>query len=131
VTELHCTYDPDTRSGDEGAQRKVKGTIHWVSAAEAKVVEVRLYDRLFNVAEPDAAGDGRDFKEFINPDSLSVMNQCRVEPGLVNIQPGEFVQFERTGYFVADRTDSSPGQPVFNRIVTLRDSWAKIEKASQ
>jgi len=128
VTELHCTYDPDTRSGDEGAQRKVKGTVHWVSAAEAKAVEVRLYDRLFNVAGPDAAGDGRAFKEFLNPDSLSVVRECRVEPSLVKIQPGEFVQFERTGYFVADRIDSVPGQPVFNRIVTLRDSWAKIEK---
>jgi glutaminyl-tRNA synthetase len=131
VTELHCTYDPDTRSGDEGAQRKVKGTIHWVSAAEAKAVKVRLYDRLFNVAEPDAAGDGRAFKEFLNPDSLAVIKDCRVEPSVANIKPGEFVQFERTGYFVADRIDSTPGQPVFNRIVTLRDSWAKIEKSVQ
>ena len=129
VTELHCTYDPETRSGAEGAQRKVKGTVHWVSAADSRTVEVRLYDRLFNVAGPDTSGDGRDFKEYLNPDSLSVVRECRVEPSLGKIQPGEFVQFERTGYFVADRIDSSPDNPVFNRIVTLRDSWAKIEKA--
>jgi glutaminyl-tRNA synthetase len=131
VTELHCTYDPDTRSGAEGAQRKVKGTIHWVSASESIPVEVRLYDRLFSIAAPDSAGDDQDFKSFLNPDSLSVLTGGRVEPSVAAIEPGEFVQFERTGYFIADRIDSFPGKPVFNRIVTLRDSWAKIEKSAK
>jgi len=129
VVELHCTYDPATRSGSDAAQRKVKGTIHWVSATESRVVEVRLYDRLFNVATPDAAGDGQDFKAFLNPGSLTTVTDCRVEASLAGAEPGAFFQFERTGYFVADAADSTPGHPVFNRIVTLRDSWAKIEKA--
>ena len=129
VTELHCTYDPDTRSGSDSAQRKVKGTIHWVSAAESVVVEARLYDRLFNVPAPDVSGENGDFKDYLNPDSLSVATDCRVEPGLADLEPGSFVQFERNGYFIADRVDSQPGHPVFNRIVTLRDSWAKIEKS--
>jgi glutaminyl-tRNA synthetase len=129
VTELHCTYDPETRSGSESAQRKVKGTIHWVAAEQSRAVEVRLYDRLFTVAAPEAGPDGRDFKQFLNPDSLSVMTGCKVEAALAGTDPGAFFQFERLGYFVADRTESSPGRPVFNRLVTLRDSWAKIEKS--
>jgi glutaminyl-tRNA synthetase len=133
VIELHCTYDPDTRSGTGTSARKVKGTIHWVAAEASKTINVRLYDRLFTVARPegvaDAQGDTRDFQEFLNPESLSLITGCRVEPGLADIKPGSSVQFERLGYFVADIVDSVPGSPVFNRIVTLRDSWAKIEKA--
>jgi glutaminyl-tRNA synthetase len=133
VIELHCTYDPDTRSGSGTSARKVKGTIHWVAAEASKTVSVRLYDRLFTVARPegvsDAQGNARDFQEFLNPDSLLSLTGCRVEPGLMDMKPGASVQFERLGYFVADIVDSVPGLPVFNRIVTLRDSWAKIEKA--
>jgi glutaminyl-tRNA synthetase len=133
VIELHCTYDPDTRSGSGTSARKVKGTIHWVAVEASKTVNVRLYDRLFTVARPegvsDAQGNARDFQEFLNPDSLLSLTGCRVEPGLMDMKPGASVQFERLGYFVADIVDSVPGLPVFNRIVTLRDSWAKIEKA--
>jgi len=129
IVEVHCTVDPDTKSGRPGAGRKVKGTIHWVSAAESVTAEVRLFDRMFTVVNPDAGRDGRSFTEFLNPDSLSVANECRIEPGLATVVPGAQVQFERLGYFVADVKDSTPGQPVFNRVVTLRDSWAKIEKA--
>jgi glutaminyl-tRNA synthetase len=126
VTEVHCTYDPETRSGMSGAERKVKGTIHWVSAAHAVRAEVRLYDRLFGVARPD--GQEADFKTFLNPDSLRVEQEARLEPSLANAAPGEVLQFERLGYFVADRVDHRAGQPVFNRVVTLRDSWAKLEE---
>jgi glutaminyl-tRNA synthetase len=133
VIELRCTYDPDTRSGTGTSARKVKGTIHWVAAEASKTVSVRLYDRLFTVARPegvsDAQGNARDFQEFLNPDSLLSLTGCRVEPGLMDMKPGASVQFERLGYFVTDIVDSVPGLPVFNRIVTLRDSWAKIEKA--
>jgi glutaminyl-tRNA synthetase len=129
IAEVHCTIDPDTKSGRPGAGRKVKGTIHWVSAAESVTAEVRLFDRMFTVANPDAGRDGKSFTEFLNPDSLSIANECRIEPGLAAVEPGAQVQFERLGYFVADLQDSTPGQPVFNRVVTLRDSWAKIEKA--
>jgi glutaminyl-tRNA synthetase len=129
ITEVHCSYDPETRSGQEAAQRKVKGTIHWVSCAESKEAQVRLFDRLFTVANPGSNPDGRDFHEFLNSDSLTIAANCRLEPALGDSKPGEFFQFERLGYFVADQVDSKPGKPVFNRIVTLRDSWAKIEKA--
>jgi glutaminyl-tRNA synthetase len=129
VIEVHCTYDPDTKSGRPGADRKVKGTIHWVSAAESVAAEVRLFDRMFTVANPDAGRDGKPFTELLNSDSLSISKECRIEPGLAAMEPGTSVQFERLGYFVADLKDSKPGQPVFNRVVTLRDSWAKIEKA--
>jgi glutaminyl-tRNA synthetase len=127
VVELHCTYDPETRSGGPAAQRKVKGTIHWVSAAQSVQAEVRLYDRLFSVARPDQGAEDVDFETHLNPHSLEVINDARIEPGLID-KHGEAVQFERTGYFVTDTVDSSPDRPVFNRIVTLRDSWAKIEK---
>jgi glutaminyl-tRNA synthetase len=129
IVEIHCSYDPKTRSGQEAAQRKVKGTIHWVACAESRPVEVRLFDRLFTVADPGSHRDGRDFHEFLNPDSLTIAGNCRVEPALGDSRPGEFFQFERLGYFVADQVDSEPSKPVFNRIVTLRDSWAKIEQA--
>jgi glutaminyl-tRNA synthetase len=130
VIEIHCTYDVDTRSGSgPSADRKVKGTIHWVAAATAHAAEVRLYDRLFTVERPDADPSGRDFKDFLNPDSLTVRRDCRLEPALAGAHPGACYQFERLGYFVADLEDSRPGRPVFNRIVTLRDSWAKVGRA--
>ncbi|MFN2333830.1 MAG: glutamine--tRNA ligase/YqeY domain fusion protein [Wenzhouxiangellaceae bacterium] len=126
VIELHCSFDPESRSGQPGSERKVKGTIHWLSAEHAVPAEVRLYDRLFSVPHP--AGDKeRDFVEYINPDSLQVMDNARVEPGLENARPREHYQFERIGYFVAD-PDSSSQKPVFNRAVTLRDAWTKLEK---
>jgi glutaminyl-tRNA synthetase len=129
VTEVHCTYDPDTRSGLPGADRKVKGTIHWVSAAHAGTAQVRLYDRLFTVPRPDAHADGREYHEFLNPASLEVLTDCRIEQSLLTTAPGSTCQFERLGYFVADRDEHAPGHPVFNRVVTLRDSWAKLEEA--
>jgi glutaminyl-tRNA synthetase len=128
VIELLCTYDPDTRSGTSTVQRKVKGTIHWVSCEAALSVEVRLYDRLFTSPRPDLDGSGKEFTEFLNPESLVQLKNCRVEPGLADLS-GIPVQFERTGYFVTDAKESTAGRLVFNRIVTLRDSWAKIEKA--
>lgn len=129
VTEVHCSYDPDTKSGAPGADRKVKGTIHWVSATAAKHAEVRLFDRLFTVANPDKERDGKSYVDFLNPDSLKIIEAACLEPGLADLAPDTRVQFERLGYFVVDEVDSRPGRPVFNRIVTLRDSWAKIEKA--
>ncbi|MFW2404729.1 MAG: glutamine--tRNA ligase, partial [Gammaproteobacteria bacterium] len=128
VVELHCTYDPETRSGAPAAQRKVKGTIHWVSCNESVQVEARLFDRLFTVADP-ARHTGHDFHEYLNSESLLVAGECRVEPALAQAAAGDVLQFERQGYFVVDTVDSQPGKPVFNRICTLRDSWAKLEKA--
>ncbi|MDH3440320.1 MAG: glutamine--tRNA ligase, partial [Gammaproteobacteria bacterium] len=122
VVELRCTYDADTRSGSGSSDRKVKGTIHWVSAEHAIPAEVRLYDRLFTVPDP---GSDDDVHEHLNPDSLEVAD-ARLEPSLANEE--EAVQFERLGYFSPDTEDHTPDTPVFNRIVTLRDSWAKIEK---
>ena len=126
VVALHCSYDPDTRSGQPGADRKVKGTIHWLSAEHAIRAEVRLYDRLFSVPHP-AADKDTDFVEHLNPESLQVVSEARVEPGVESMTPGTHMQFERTGYFVVDR-DSTPAAPVLNRAATLRDTWAKIEK---
>jgi glutaminyl-tRNA synthetase len=132
VTELRCTIDPDSKSGGATASRKVKGTIHWVSAAHAVDAEVRLYDRLFTVPEPEGDPSGRDFKEFLNPDSLQILQGCKLEPSLKNAQPGQAFQFERLGYFCVDSADpdnpSNSGQPVFNRTVGLRDSWAKEQR---
>lgn len=128
VTEVRCTYSPDTKSGMEGANRKVKSTIHWVSAAHAKEVEVRLYDRLFVKENPDDAEEGKDFLSNMNPNSLQVLKNCKVELSLGAAAPGERFQFERTGYFCVDAKDSAEGVPVFNRIVTLKDTWAKIEQ---
>ena len=125
VVELLCTYDPETRSGGANSDRKVKGTIHWVSAEQAVEAEVRLYDRLFT--EP-APGQGDNFLDSLNPASLEVLQGCRLEPALAEMQ-AQRVQFERTGYFMTDPHDSNAERPVFNRIVSLRDSWAKIEKA--
>jgi glutaminyl-tRNA synthetase len=122
VNAVHCTYDPQTKSGTPGAdQRKVKGNIHWVSAKHACAGEVRLYDRLFTAPSP---GTERDFLEDLNPGSKKIVT-AQLEPALANAQPEERVQFERHGYFIADARDSKPGAPVFNRTVTLRDSWGK------
>ena len=125
VTELHCTYDPETRGGDAPDGRKVRVTMHWVSAAHAIPAEVRLYDRLFTVENP-LAEEG-DFQEYINPKSLETLTGCRLEPSLSGVKPGYRCQFERLGYFCVD-TDSTDDTLVFNRTVTLRDPWAKIKK---
>ena len=127
VTELRCSFDPESRSGLPGASRKVKGTIHWVSAKHAVQAEVRLYDRLFTEANP-LADKNRDFLDFLNPDSLKVITNAVVEPSIANGSGGDFFQFERTGYFTHDINSGSAGQPVLNRTVTLRDSWARIQK---
>ncbi len=127
VTELRCTYDPTTRGGDAPDGRKVKGTIHWVSAAHAISAEVRLYDHLFTVPVPGKTGDVLD---DLNPDSLTVLEACRLEPSLSQAAMGAPVQFERQGYFCPD-PDATPERPVFNRTVALRDTWAKIQKKSQ
>jgi glutaminyl-tRNA synthetase len=128
VVEVRATYDPATRGGDAPDGRKVKSTIHWVSAAHALDAEVRLYDTLFSVENPDDVPEGQDFTETLNADSLEVLPDCKLEPSLAAAAPGARVQFERLGYFCADSEDSRPGAPVFNRTVTLKDSWAKIEK---
>ncbi len=127
VVELRCTYDPKTRGGYSPDGRTVKGTIHWVAAARAGEAEVRLYDKLFTVPDPNDVPEGGDFRDFLNPVSLEVLSSCRIEPELAGAKPGSLYQFERQGYFCAD-PDSREGKPVFNRAVTLRDSWAKIEK---
>jgi glutaminyl-tRNA synthetase len=131
VIELHCTYDPLTRGGDAPDGRKVKATLHWVSAAHALKAEVRLYDHLFAKANPDDTGQGDDFKMHLNPHSLQTLKSCRVEPSLAGAGPGTRYQFERLGYFCIDPIDSSDDALVFNRTVTLRDTWAKIQKAKK
>lgn len=131
ITELHCTIDPGSKSGGPTASRKIKGTIHWVSAEHAHEAQVRLYDRLFTVEAPDGDKSGRDFTEFLNPNSLERLGNCKLEPSLAAAQPGARFQFERLGYFFADPEDSKPGCPVFNRTVTLKDTWAKIEQGGQ
>jgi glutaminyl-tRNA synthetase len=123
IVELRCSLDPASRPGMEGADRKVKGTIHWVSAAHAVPAEIRLYDRLFTVPDPDAEEGGRTYRDFINPDSRRTVTGY-VEPAAAVAEPEQSFQFERTGYFVADRRDHRPDAPVFNRSVTLRDTWA-------
>ena len=129
ITELHCTYDPETKSGSEKSSRKVKGTIHWVSIPHAINAEVRLYDRLFNHEDPGSAKN-ENFLSFLNPNSLEVLKECKLEPSLKDAAPGDRFQFERTGYFCTDSKDSKQGKLVFNRTVQLRDSWAKIEKSA-
>jgi glutaminyl-tRNA synthetase len=128
IVELRCTYDPATRGGDAPDGRRVKATLHWVSAAHALDVEVRLYDRLFTVEDPEGH-EGHDFTEYLNPASLEVLTGCQAEPGLAMAAPGYRCQFERLGYFCVD-PDSTPGHLVFNRTVSLRDTWAKIESRS-
>ncbi len=124
IQQIRCSYDPLTRSGLEGANRKVKATVHWVSAQHAIDVEVRLYDRLFAVPDPDVTEEGRDWLSNLNPDSLKVIT-AKAEPGLAGAKPGEKYQFQRTGYFCVD-PDSAPGKIVFNRTVTLKDDWARM-----
>ncbi len=125
IVEIHCTYDPATRGGDSPDGRKVKGTIHWVSAQHAIGAEVRLFDRLFKVPAPDDVEEGHTFLENLNPDSLKVLTDCKLEPALANVKPMDRMQFERLGYFCVDK-DSTPEHLVFNRTCTLKDSWAKI-----
>jgi len=127
VAELRCTYDPQTRGGDAPDGRKVKATLHWVSARHAIEAEVRLYDRLFTTENPDDAPEGQDFRANLNPDSLKIIPAAKLEPSLASARPGDRFQFERLGYFCAD-PDSSPDRLVFNRTVTLRDRWARIQK---
>ena len=129
VVEVHCTYDPATRGGDAPDGRKVKSTIHWVSAAHAVPAEVRLYDRLFSQENPEDVGEGQDFLSTLNPNSLEVLSNCLVEPSLAQAKPGERFQLERQGYFCVDKDSLEKGCPVLNRTVTLKDTWAKIEKA--
>jgi glutaminyl-tRNA synthetase len=127
VIEVHCTYDPATRGGNAPDGRKVKSTIHWVSAAHAVDAEVRLYETLFTVENPNETEEGQDFTANLNPNSLEILTGCKLEPCLRDALPGSSYQFERLGYFCAD-PDGSPERPVFNRTVALRDTWAKIEK---
>jgi glutaminyl-tRNA synthetase len=134
VTELRCTYDPSSLESEASraggsSERRVKATIHWVSAAHSQEAEVRLYDTLFAKAYPGDVAEGEDWKSNLNKDSVEVLRQCRIEPGLAAAVPGSRHQFERLGYFCVDTVDSLPGRPVFNRTVTLRDRWANIEKA--
>ena len=130
VIELRCTYDPATRGGDSPDGRKVKSTLHWVSAAHSLEAEVRMYDHLFTKADPNDAEEGLDFKSYINPDSLVTLRSCHVEPALAGAGPGSRYQFERQGYFCTDK-DFSKDKLIFNRTVTLRDTWAKIEKSKK
>jgi glutaminyl-tRNA synthetase len=131
VIELHCTYDPRTRGGDSPDGRKVKATLHWVSAVHSLKAEVRLYDHLFIKENPGEEKDAGDYKSYLNPDSLQRLTSCRVEPSLAGAVPGSRYQFERQGYFCVDSVDSSVDILVFNRTVSLRDSWAKIEKTQK
>lgn len=126
IEEVHCTYDPATKGGYAPDGRKVKATLHWVSAAHALPAEVRLYDRLFTVPEPGAVSG--NFLDDLNPRSLVTLTDCRVEPSLANVAPGSRYQFERLGYFCADARDCRPGRLVFNRTVSLKDEWEKLKQ---
>ena len=132
VVEVHCTYDPDSRGGTAPDGRRVRGTLHWVSETDSVAAEVRLYDHLFSQPNPDEDPDqdsaGEDVPAGLNPNSLEILRQCRVEPGLATAAPGSIYQFERQGYFVVDNADSKPGGLVFNRAVSLRDTWARIQQ---
>ncbi len=129
AVELHCTYDPESRGGWTKDERRVKGTLHWVSAAHSFPVEVRQYDYLFTAENPSDVEEGSDFKSSLNPDSLEILSACQAEPSLKGAEPGTRFQFLRQGYFCVDTADSAPDALVFNRTATLRDTWAKIEKA--
>ncbi|WP_417393344.1 glutamine--tRNA ligase/YqeY domain fusion protein [Gimesia sp.] len=131
VIELHCTYDPETRGGDAPDGRKVKATLHWVSEAHALDAEVRLYDHLFSTPDPEDVPEDVDYKSNLNPESLQVLSGCKLEPSLKEAEPGSRFQFERLGYFCVDTRESTPGKPVFNRTVTLRDTWARLEKQQE
>ena len=128
IKELICTYDPATKGGSAPDGRKVKATLHWVSAPHAFETQVRLYDHLFTHPDPEDTPEEEDFMYHLNPDSLKVLNKCKLEPGLADAEPESRFQFERIGYFCVDSKDSRPGKPVFNRTVTLRDDWARIQK---
>ncbi|MHB1407022.1 MAG: glutamine--tRNA ligase, partial [Desulfitobacteriaceae bacterium] len=128
ISELRCTYDPDTKSGGPASGRKVKGTLHWVSAVHAIEAEVRLYDHLFVKENPDEVKEGQDWKISLNPDSLVRLAACKMEPSLAKAEKGSRFQFLRNGYFCLDRVESTPEHLVFNRTVSLRDSWAKIKQ---
>jgi glutaminyl-tRNA synthetase len=130
ITALHCTYDPETRGGDAPDGRKVKATLHWVSARHAVEAQVRLYEKLFTVPDPGDGSDGKDYKDHLNSVSKEIISGCRLEPSLASARVGDLYQFERLGYFCADSVDSTPGNMVFNRTVTLRDEWAKIKKGN-
>lgn len=125
IVEIHAEYDPESKSGMAGANRKVKGTLHWVSADHCRKAEVRIYDRLFNIENPSS--DERDFRELLNPDSLKIIDNCYIEEYAATVEPGIYLQFQRIGYFMAD-TDSKPDHLIFNKTVGLKDTWAKIEK---
>ena len=131
IVELRCTYDPATRGGNAPDGRKVKATMHWVSTQHAVEAEVRLYDRLFKAENPLKAPEGGTWTDNLNPDSLQVLNPCYLEPSLASTEPGSSCQFERLGYFCADSKDHTAEKPVFNRTVTLRDSWARAQKQQQ
>jgi glutaminyl-tRNA synthetase len=130
VIELRCTYDPATRGGDSPDGRKVKATLHWVSAEHSLPAEVRLYESLFTKRNPMAVDEGKEFTDYLNTASVNMVGGCRVEPSLGLAEPGARFQFERLGYFCLDTVDSGPGNLVFNRTVTLRDTWAKIKKTA-
>jgi glutaminyl-tRNA synthetase len=127
VTEIHCTYDPATKGGNAPDGRKVKSTIHWLSAAHAIDAEVRLYENLFTRENPNETKEGEDFTANLNPNSIEILSHCKVEPSLAGAASGDRYQFERLGYFCVD-PDSATGKLVFNRTLALRDTWAKIEK---
>jgi glutaminyl-tRNA synthetase len=127
IIEVRCTHDPETRGGDSPDGRKVKGTIHWVSAAHALPAEVRLYDHLFSKPDPDEADEGKTWLDNLNPDSLQVLTDCLLEPSLAEAKPGDRFQFERQGYFCKD-LDSTGKTPIFNRTISLRDSWSKMQR---
>jgi glutaminyl-tRNA synthetase len=127
IVEVRCTYDPETRGGSTPDGRKIKGTIHWVSEPHSIGAEVRLYDRLFNVPNPGGEKGGPEWKNCLNPASVEILRSCKLEPGLSGATPESRFQFERQGYFTVDPVDSNPDSPVFNRTVTLRDSWAKSQ----
>ncbi|HJX34703.1 MAG TPA: glutamine--tRNA ligase/YqeY domain fusion protein [Desulfatiglandales bacterium] len=131
VTELHCTYDPDTKGGSAADERRVKATLHWVSAEQSVAAETRLYDHLFLTEDPMAEKDESDYKRLLNPGSLEILRSCRVEPGLRGAAPGSIFQFERQGYFCVDNIDSSDKALVFNRTVSLKDTWSRIQKAGK
>jgi glutaminyl-tRNA synthetase len=128
VVELHCTYDPETKGGDSPDGRKVKATLHWVSAEHSLEAEVRLYEQLFTKDNPGDEKEEADYKNCLNPESLQKLTSCRVEPSLKGAIPGSRYQFERQGYFCVDSEDASDGGLVFNRAVSLRDTWARIQK---
>src|SRR5208282_3558373 len=130
VVEVHCTYDPATHGGNAPDGRKVKSTIHWVSAAHAVDAEVRIYENLFTREDPGETEPGKDFTDNLNPASLEILSGCKLEPALQDAPAGQRYQFERLGYFCVD-PDTQPDRPVFNRTVALRDTWAKIEKREQ